>query len=496
MIETFYALSPELLLCATALAVLLADLFGPRSSALCVRVASAGLLLTLGAAWVTAATPPGTLHPFAGGVLTVDPLSQFLKLLIGLLTLLTVWISSDSFAEERRHPGEYYSMLCFSALGMMVVVSATELLTFFVAFELLSIPLYMLAAFRRYNRQSAEAGLKYFLNGAVASALLLFGASWIYGSTGSTHLRDLLIELPRLSAAPHALFIGLVMVLSALAFKAAAAPFHMWAPDVYQGAPTPVAAFLSSAPKAAVVAFVLRLFWAHLDPHTDGAVAPDWVLLFAALATLSMILGNLVALPQKNVKRLMAYSGIAHIGYILVGVVGAVGSHAGPEGEEFGAGAALFYTFVYTLANLATWAVLIIYQRETDEHSIAELSGLARRSPFLGLVLMLSLLSLAGVPPLAGFVGKIYLFRSVLSAQPVLVLIGILTSVISLYYYFGILKAAYFEEPADPRPLVIAPLPKAALTVCVLGVVLLGMWPGLAESCLFISDALKVSVSL
>ncbi|MBI3929726.1 MAG: NADH-quinone oxidoreductase subunit N [Armatimonadetes bacterium] len=485
--DTLFSLAPELLVCLTALTVLLWDLFSTESRRTIVRLCTLGLILAGAAVLMVWSRIPLELHPYAARAMVFDELAMLFKFLTIVLTLLTVWLSEGSFAEESRHPGEYYSMLLFVALGCLVAVSAVEFLTFFVAFELLSLPLYMLAAFRRWRPDSAEAGFKYFLNGALSSALMLYGISWIYGALGTTVFSEFNARLPH-SELPYGLLVGFLLVMSALAFKISAAPFHMWAPDVYEGAPTPVVAYLSSVPKAAMVAVLLRIFWVNLDlSETPLAFGTDWFMLFSLMAVLSMTLGNLVALPQTNVKRLMAYSGIAHMGYTLLGL--AVCTQAGAG--ALGAAAAIYYTVIYTVANLGAWGVIIVYSRDVRSETVSSLGGMASRNPFLALVLMVSFLSLAGAPPLAGFVGKLYLFRAVYQAGLMwLVLYAILNSVISLYYYFRVLRSAYFAEPRSEEPVQVPLLANASLVICLLGTVLLGIWPGLARMCLEIAKQL------
>lgn len=483
-------LAPELCLTVTALAALILDMATKRSARQIRLIVWVGALAAVfcSLAMLTSPLPvlmfpryPGPAEGAAPSAYIVDSLALSLKALIGLLTVLAVWLSEDSFDEERSNVGEYYGLISFVALGMMVAVSANEFLTFFIAFELFSIPLYALTAIRRYRAESAEAGLKYFLAGSVSSALMLFGISWIYGSLGTTYFTEFPLRFAALPAMPHALLVGILFVLAGLSFKMAAAPFHMWAPDVYEGAPPSVVAYLSSAPKAVIIGFCLRLFWTDLSMQNAAlklGVQDTWMMLFAVLSLLSMTMGNLMALPQLNLKRMLAYSGIAQIGYLLIGVAASSSQGGGAEG----AGATLFYVWIYTLTNLTSWAALRAALPAESSYQRGELAGLAQRSPFVAFTLLISFLSLGGVPPLAGFVGKFYLFRAIyVAGMPWLVIMGVLNSVISLYYYFGVLRTAYFDPPApDSQPIQVPLGLKVVLVVGTFASLLLGLWPGFA----------------
>lgn len=477
ILASLKALSPVLVMLATALWVLIDDLLGysPRQPA---RTAALGSALALGCVGLVGAhhgLPTASLHPYLQQVLIVDPMSLFFQGLIAILTFLAVLLSHRSFEEEGRHSAEYYSLLLFVGVGEMLAVASIELLTFFVAFELLSLPLYMLAAFRRYHSPSAEAGLKYFLTGALASALMLYGFSWIYGSLGTTQFADFAVR--QTGPASHGLLVGLILVLAGMAFKVAAAPFHNWAPDVYEGAPPAVVAYMSSAPKAAMTAVFLRFFWMNLEIRGDYAFPQDWSIIFSVLAMLSMTIGNLAALNQTSVPRMLAYSGIAHIGYLLLGIA----SCSSQLGGRVGFAACMYYSAAYAFANLAAWGVLVVMQQNGRSLDLDGLKGLAQASPLLALVLLVSLMSLAGVPPLAGFVGKFYVFRVAYDAGlPVVVLIAIVNSVVSLFYYFRVLRAAYFSDAAE-GPVTLTFRQRLVLQGCLLAVAVIGLWPGVAE---------------
>jgi NADH-quinone oxidoreductase subunit N len=444
-------------------------------------------LLTLAAAFtgtmVQLSRPMGPTWRFFDAVLAFDTMSAVFSALAVFLAFLAVGISWGSFEEEQQSAGEYYTLLLAATFGAVVVAHAKELLTFFIAFELLSIPLYMLAGFRRYHRKSAEAGLKYFLSGALSSAIFLFGASWIYGAAGSTQYDGIAVGL---GAHPQPTVLGLLMVLAAFAFKISAAPFHMWAPDTYEGAPIPVAAFLSAVPKTVMFAATLRLFF---------TVAPvmeiELMMVVSALSVLSIMIGNLVALTQREITRLAAYSGVAQIGYLLIGVACVLGS-LGPNKVNLAAeslGALLFYLLVYTVTNLAFWLILLTVSRARGSTDLDAFDGLAESSPPLAFALLVCLMSLAGVPPLAGFVGKLCLFRAAFYVQPAMALFGVIGSVISLVYYFGILRRCYFlKAPADAPPISLALATKGLLGALLLLTLVGGLVPSVAATCLQVAE--------
>ena len=375
-------------------------------------------------------------------VLEFDPLSQGFSCLVLFLAFLAVGMSKDSFSEATQKAGEYYALLLTATLGAVLVAHAEELLTFFLAFEMLSIPLYVVVGFRRYHRKSAEAGLKYFLSGALSSAVFLFGASWIFGACGSTHYDKIVTAFQQGHGQPAVL--GILMIVAAFAFKMAAAPFHMWAPDTYEGAPIPVAAFLSTVPKVAMMAASIRLFL-----QLTNVLSNELMVVFAALSILSIVMGNLVALTQRDLTRLAAYSGVAQMGYLLIGlaaVIGLGGSDRVHLTQE-ALGSLFFYLLIYTVTNFAFWTIILIVSHHRNSTKLEAFDGLGQTSPFLAFALMITVFSLAGVPPLAGFVGKLFLFRAAFYAQPLMAFFGVLGSVVSLYYYFNILRRCYFLQP-------------------------------------------------
>lgn len=462
--------------------VIVQDLIRPsaarsyRATLLTLALAFLGTMLTL-------SRNPEPTFKFFDSVLAFDTLAAVFSALAVFLAFLAVGISWDSFQEEQASAGEYYTLMLSATLGAVLVAHAQELLTFFVAFELLSIPLYMLTGIRRYHRRSAEAGLKYFLSGALSSAVFLFGASWIYGAAGSTQYKAIAVGL---GSYGQPVVFGLLMVLAAFAFKISAAPFHMWAPDTYEGAPIPVAAYLSAVPKAVMFAASLRLF-ATVSPMIEI----ELMMMISALSVLSIMIGNLVAITQVQVTRLAAYSGVAQIGYLLIGLASVLGSY-GPNKAAVATealGALLFYLLVYTVTNLAFWLILLTVSRARGSTDLDAFDGLAESSPALAFALMVCLMSLAGIPPLAGFVGKLCLFRAALYVQPALAIFGVVGSVLSLVYYFRILRRCYFlKAPAEAQPIRLATTTKGLLTALLALTAVGGLVPKVAQTCLAVAE--------
>jgi len=405
-----------------------------------------------------------------GGMFLSDPFASFFHLIFLLTAFLTIASSVEVTKRFKANQGEYFGLILLSMVGMMFLACAGELLTLYVSLELTTIPLFVLAAYRKDEVKSSEAGLKYLILGGVSSALLLYGISLIYGLTGTTYLTEvkgaLIVRFLSGGDIGAALVLGLVFMIAGLGFKLALVPFHMWVPDVYEGAPTPITAFLSVASKAAGIAAFLRIFF-----HSFLVFKVDWVLLMAVLAALAMIIGNIIALLQGNIKRMLAYSSIAQIGYILLGVVAATSR---------GASSVLFYTFVYLFANMGAFIAAIAFANQTGSDEIADYAGLSRRSPALAAMMAVFMLSLVGIPPLAGFVGKYYLFSAAIEQGYIwLVVVAILTSVVSLYYYVGVVRQMYFRAATDESPVKSGGMLKVALIICVVGVLLFGIYPNI-----------------
>ena len=406
------------------------------------------------------------MSAFAFNTMFVDDgLARFLKLLLLASSGFSLLLSTTYMDQAKLAKPEYPVLILFATLGMMLMVSASNLLSLYVGLELQSLALYVLAAFNRESAKSSEAGLKYFVLGALSSGLLLYGISLIYGYAGSADFVKLAFVL---RDAPHpmlGIIFGMVFICAALAFKVSAVPFHMWTPDVYEGAPTPVTAFFSAGPKIAALGLLVRVLREPLL-----ALSPQWdqVMVFAAVA--SMLLGSLAGLKQKNLKRLMAYSSIANVGYALTGI--AVLSKSGLS-------AMLIYLAVYFLNTLGAFGVILCLRRQgKPAEELSDLAGLSKSNPLMALAMTMFMFSLAGVPPLAGFFGKYFIFLSAVQANMVpLAIIGVLTSVIAAFYYLRIIKVMYFDEGTSP----IDPLPDFGLklTVAVAAIYMLAftIWP-------------------
>ncbi len=458
---SFLTFLPEALLLATLGLVLVADLVLPPSQhKSLVPLALAGTAAALGALWLPSSA--GGLD----GVFAADRLAVYLQSVI-LLALGLVLVASWEFERYWRRPvGEYLILLLASTLGMLFLAAGTELVLLYVGLELATFPLVLLTAYLPGDAKSAEGGLKYLILASLGSAILLFGFSLLYAAYGVTRTAALASALAAAPAQPLALF-GALCVLAGIGFKIALLPFHMWAPDAYEGAPTPVTAFLSVASKTAGFAVALRLLAGALP-----ALRPHWGLWLAILSAATMTLGNLAAIPQTNIKRMLAYSSIAQAGYIVMGLVA---FHA------LGISALLYYLAAYLVTNLAAFGVVIAVEQATGSARIDAYLGLAQRSPRLALGMLLALLSLAGIPPLAGFAAKFYLFAAAFGqGYGWLVILAVLNSALSLYYYLRVIRVMYILPPeagAPAWPGTAWPL-AAALVACLAGVLVLGFYPG------------------
>ena len=422
---------PEIVLAVSGLAILAAGVIPKRNTFFPVSMASIGAMLV--AAVLVLGQEQGTTF---GGQYVSDGFASFMKLLTILGGALGLLLALDWNEKHGLDRFEFAVLVLFATLGGMVMVSANDLMATYLGLELLSLPLYVVAAFNRDDTRSAEAGLKYFVLGALASGLLLYGASLIYGFAGSTNFDNLALALTAPQRASPGLVVGVVFVIAALAFKVSAVPFHMWTPDVYEGAPTPVTAFFAIAPKVAALALLTRVL---LGPFGDVVAQWQQVLLLVSMG--SMLLGAFAAIGQRNIKRLMAYSSIGHVGYALMGV--AVASGSGLRGL-------LIYMAIYVLMNVGTFAVIISMRRDGRAvEQVDDLAGLGRTDPGTALWMAVFMFSMAGIPPLAGFFGKLYVFlAAVQGGFWVLATVGVLTSVVSAYYYLRIVKVMYFDEGA------------------------------------------------
>jgi NADH-quinone oxidoreductase subunit N len=416
-----------------------------------------GLVLTLGClVWFDLSGVSGTLF---NRMFVVDRMALFFKIFIVGATVLVILASIDYVQRFRFFKGEYYFLVLMSALGMMFMASANDLLSVFITLEFSTFGFYVLVAYLRDDMASNEAGLKFFILGVFAAGLLAYGISLVYGETGKLVFADMTAA----SATPG-LAIGFLLIFAALGFKIGAVPFHAWIPDTYHGAPTPVTAFLSIAPKGAAFAILIRMFFVAL-----ATFKPTWVLLLVGASILSMTYGNIVAIAQRNIKRLLAYSGIAQIGNVLIGLA---------AGTKMGSDAILFYLLTYLFANLGAFAVVIAVGNFIGSDEIDDYNGLNRRSPFLAFAMLIFLLSLAGVPPLAGFIGKLYIFvAAIQEGLYTLIIVGLANIVISMYYYLVVVKKMYINEPTDPSPVSVSGPMRAVVYVGLAGTLILGVYP-------------------
>ena len=481
-VHELYLLSPELSLVSLAFALLLLDLAVPRKSPL-MAVALFGLLVPLGfsvALWL--GLDDGGVFENEGilkDTLVVDRFSLFFKFLFLGVAAVVVLVSTEYARRFHRFRAEYLALVFLSTSGMMLLASTVELITIYIALELSALPLAALAAFLRDSR-SSESGMKFLILSGVSSALLLYGMVLVYGFTGSTMLEEVAGRLGEMALADgepfgsYALLLGIVLMIAGFGFKITAVPFQMWAPDVYEGSPTPVTAFLSVASKAAGFAVVLRVFYVALSLDT---LSIEWSAIFAVLAALSMTIGNLVAIPQSNIKRMLAYSTIAHAGYLIVGLAAVAARTAGEE-ASLGPSGVLFYLGGYAATNLAAFSAVIAISARIDSDDIYDFAGMGRRAPLLAAALAFALVSLIGVPPTVGFMVKIYIFgAAVNSGLTWLAVVGVLNSVISAYYYLRVVKVMYLEPPPSEEPVTSGFPVRLAVLASAAGVVFFGVYP-------------------
>ncbi|MDA0988642.1 MAG: NADH-quinone oxidoreductase subunit N [Chloroflexi bacterium] len=456
--------APEFTLTAVAFAVLGVDLFLPRDKkgylpALSVVGLIGVFVLSLRYLW-------GRDTDLYDGLFLIDNFSLFFKAFFLVLGVMVVLSSVDYVKKHLSRPGEYYGILIFSILAMMLMAASGELLTAYISLELLSFSLYVLVSYGRHGLKPSEAGVKYILLGAFASALLLYGISQVYGMLGTTRFDEihaaLLLEGTPLNPA---VLVGLVLIIAGLGFKVAVVPFHMWAPDVYEGAPTPVTAYLAVGSKAAAFALILRLFSQAFMPAFD-----DWQIILVILAALTMTVGNLVAMAQQNIKRMLAYSSIGQVGYLLMGVAAL---------SPLASNGVILHLVGYGGTNLLAFMCVIVFYNATNKEEIADFAGLADRSPFVAMAMSAALLSLAGLPFFAGFTTKFYLFTAAADGGLLwLVGLAITNSLISLYYYMMVMKQMYMVPADDNTPLNVSMFSCGVLGMLLAGVIIIGVYPG------------------
>src|SRR5687767_5540061 len=468
-LELLRLAAPEAVIVVTALVVLALGLMSGRAPGLCSGVAAAGLIFAV----ATVLMLPANAVLF-DGMLVVTPLTSLFKIICLALAFFTVILARGN--GDLRHRGEYLALLLLATIGLMLLVGSEELLVIFIGLELTGLSLYIMAGFDKTDVRSAEAGLKYFLFGSTASAFTLFGISLIYGMSGATNLATISAKL---GAMTPLLAAGIVMTLIGFAFKIAAAPFHLWAPDAYQGAPVPSAAFIASASKVASFVVLGKIVLVGFGPAQGAAgwqaMTAGWAPLLAALAAFSILIGNLVALAQSNVRRLLAYSAVAHAGYTLLGLI---------AGGREGFSATLFYTTIYAFTLVGAFGVVAMVRRETGGDDFSHFAALRARSPLLAGCMAVFMLSLAGLPPLAGFFGKFYLFTAALRVGGNhgllwLVVLALFGSLISFYYYLIVLKVIFVDKSSSASPRFRLDLLQTASIAVLAGIVLfLGMFPG------------------
>ncbi|OFW19108.1 MAG: hypothetical protein A3G21_05300 [Acidobacteria bacterium RIFCSPLOWO2_12_FULL_66_21] len=471
----FYYLMPELVITAGALLVLALDVLLPRAWERVLSWVTVAVILGAGLALVPSA---GQNLTIARDLVAIDGFATFFKVLFLVAAALTVLMSPRYLTLENVHPGEYYFLVLCATLGMMFMAGGVDLITLFIGLETMAVSFYVLTGIIRPNKRSNEAAIKYFVLGAFSLGLLLYGMSILYGLTGSTHLRVIATSLV---AGDGGLLLpfAVMLLVAGIGFKIAAVPFHMWAPDVYEGAPTPITAFLSVGSKAASFAMLLRIFVAGLPAfRADGLGTAwgqpfGWGAFFYVLAVVTMTVGNLAALTQGNIKRLLAYSSIAHAGYILIGIV---------AGSTRGVSAALVYLMIYAFMQLGAFAVVVMLRRKDiigDE--LKDLTGLYATHPGAAIAMLVFMLSLGGIPPTAGFMGKFWVFGAAIDAGYVwLAVIGVLNSAVSLYYYIRIVVFMWIsEEEEKSAAFGISPAVATVLAVTLAMTVLLGIYPRL-----------------
>ncbi len=468
-------LMPELVVLCTFLIVMIFDLFESIQKSWLAGVTILGSFIALIVSFQM--LQAGTDQTQFNQMIRVDSYSLYFNIIFLISTILVVLISINYLGREDSRQGPYYLLILLATLGMMLMASGNELIIVFLGLELMSLSLYILAGYFRTSMASSEAGMKYLLLGAFASGFFLYGIALIYAGTGTTSIPGIASALT--AGGSPLLRAGMLLLIVGFGFKVALVPFHQWAPDVYEGAPTSIAAFISAGPKAAGFAALLRIFMDALQN-----LQPEWIGVITLIAILTMTIGNVVAIAQRNIKRMLAYSSIAHAGYVLVGLAAA---------NKDGISSAMFYLLVYCITNIGAFGAIILARTEDGESlNISDYAGLGFRKPLLALFMTIMLLSLAGFPPTAGFVGKFYLFRSAVEAGQIwLVIIGAINTAISAFFYLRVVVTMYMREPEEeldflayPGSLVVA------LLIAAIGVILIGILPS------YVLDSAKVSTFL
>jgi NADH-quinone oxidoreductase subunit N len=462
----YLAAWPEILLLTMVCVILIADLFlrdDQRSTTFALSVAT---LVACGAVIVASARPEVTYA--LNGMFVDDALADTLKVMV-LIAVSAMLIYSRSYAAARgMYRGEFFTLVLFATLGMMVMISANHLLSLYLGLELLSLSLYALVALQRDSKDNTEAAMKYFVLGALASGMLLYGMSMIYGATGHLEIPKIAQVIADGKANGTILVFGLVFLVAGIGFKLGAVPFHMWVPDVYQGAPTAVALLISSAPKLAAFAFVMRLLVESLG---HASLLVEWRQMLIVLAVASMAVGNITAIAQTNLKRMLAYSTISHMGFLLLGVL---------AGDQNGYSAAMFYVVIYTLTSLGAFGMIMLLAREGFEADrLEDFKGLNRRSPWYAFLMLLLMFSMAGVPPTVGFYAKLSVLQAVINTGQIwIAVVAVIFSLVGAFYYLRVVRLMYFDEPVDTTPIRADTGVRLLLSVNGLAALVIGILPG------------------
>jgi len=463
-LSEFVPLMPEIFILTMTCVILILDLFLTDKARHITYLLSIGTLAVAGV--ITYAGMPMEPEVVLSGSFVNDQMAVILKLFVYLITIGVFVYTRQYLADRGLYKGEFYVLVLFAVLGMMVMISAHSMLTVYLGLELLSLALYALVALQRDSSVAVEAAMKYFVLGALASGLLLYGMSMIYGATGSLDLAEISQHVAQVQEKDLVLLLGAVFIIVGLAFKLGAVPFHMWMPDVYHGSPTAITLFLGTAPKIAGFAMVMRLLVDGL-----GEMHFYWQDFLVALAVLSIVVGNVVAIAQTNIKRMLAYSTISHMGFLFLGIL---------AGTAAGYSSAMFYTIVYTIMGLASFGMIIMLSRAGFEaENLSDFKGLNQRSPWYAFMMLIIMFSMAGVPPALGFYAKLAVLEAAVNAGFVwLAVLAVIFSIVGAFYYLRIIKLMYFDNPEDTQPIQASPDMRAVLSLNSVMILALGLFPG------------------
>jgi NADH-quinone oxidoreductase subunit N len=465
MYDLIPAAAEIFLLCAVC-TILLIDLFLRDDQRVVTYLLSQAALLA--SALLVGMTAAGDVAYVFNGMFVADPMADVLKIAACLSVMVVLAYSRDYLGPRGMYRGEFFLLALFATLGMMIMISANHFLVLYLGLELLSLSLYAMVALARDSARSTEAAMKYFVLGALASGMLLYGMSMIYGATGSLEVTEVAGRIYNGEAIPTILLFGLVFIVAGVAFKLGAVPFHMWVPDVYHGAPTAVTLLIGTAPKLAAFAFVMRLL---VEALGIGRLMVEWQQMFVLLAVASLALGNIVAIAQTNIKRMLAYSTISHMGFLLLGLL---------SGTMEGFGAAMFYVIVYVIMGLGTFGMILLLSRDGFEaEELDDFRGLNQRSPWYAFVMLVLMFSMAGIPPTMGFWAKLFVLQAVVSTGHLwLAVFAVLASLVGAFYYLRVVRLMYFESPADTHPIAPRAEVRVLLTANGLAVLVFGLVPG------------------